>query len=138
MRGIKKIKKPSINVKETSENIKLLTSVKILNPELCPRYTARMIKNIKVGPSPAWLKIRLEAAGMRAINNVVDITNFVMLEMGQPLHAFDFRFLEKSRIIVRKSKKNEEFVSLDGKSRKLQEETLLICDGVKAVAKTPR
>ncbi|OGP67379.1 MAG: phenylalanine--tRNA ligase subunit beta [Deltaproteobacteria bacterium RBG_16_44_11] len=130
----KKIKKPSITVKETSENIKLLTSVKILNPELCPRYTARMIKNIKVGPSPAWLKIRLEAAGMRAINNVVDITNFVMLEMGQPLHAFDFRFLEKSRIIVRKSKKNEEFVSLDGKSRKLQEETLLICDGVKPVA----
>lgn len=130
----KKIKTPILTIKETGEDIKSLTSVSILSPELCPRYTARMIKNVKIGPSPVWLKTRLEAAGMRAINNVVDVTNFVMLEMGQPLHAFDFRFLEKSRIIVRKSKKNEEFVSLDGKSRKLQEETLLICDGVKPVA----
>jgi len=130
----KKIKMPKIKLKETSENIKSLTAVKILDPDLCPRYTARMIKNIKIGPSPIWIKTRLEAAGMRAINNVVDITNFVMLEMGQPLHAFDFRFLEKERIIVRKSKKNEEFVSLDGKSRKLPQDTLLICDGVKPVA----
>ncbi|HDS05582.1 MAG TPA: phenylalanine--tRNA ligase subunit beta, partial [Deltaproteobacteria bacterium] len=130
----KKIKMPKVNIKETSENIKALASVKIMDAELCPRYTARMIKNVKIGPSPVWLKARLEACGMRAINNIVDVTNFVMLEMGQPLHAFDFRYLEKNKIIVRKSKKNEEFISLDGKSRKLADETLLICDGVKPVA----
>lgn len=130
----KKIKMPKVNIKETSENIKSLASVKIIDAELCPRYTARMIKNVKIGHSPVWLKTRLEACGMRAINNIVDVTNFVMLEMGQPLHAFDFRYLEKNKIIVRKSKKNEEFISLDGKSRKLADETLLICDGVKPVA----
>ncbi|HPD55664.1 MAG TPA: phenylalanine--tRNA ligase subunit beta [Smithellaceae bacterium] len=130
----KKIKIPEIRIKENDQSIKRLTSVKIMDPELCPRYTARMIKNVTIGPSPVWLKTRLEAAGMRAINNVVDVTNFVMLEMGQPLHAFDFRFLEKGRIIVRKSKKDEEFVSLDGKSRKLTDDTLLICDGVKPIA----
>ncbi len=130
----KKIKMPKVNIKETSENIKSLASVKIMDAVLCPRYTARMIKNVKIGPSPVWLKTRLEACGMRAINNIVDVTNFVMLEMGQPLHAFDFRYLEKNKIIVRKSKKNEEFISLDGKSRTLTDETLLICDGVKPVA----
>lgn len=130
----KKIKMPKVNIKETSENIKSLTSVKIMDAELCPRYTARMIKKVKIGHSPVWLKTRLEACGMRSINNIVDVTNFVMLEMGQPLHAFDFRYLEKNKVIVRKSKKNEEFISLDGKSRKLTDETLLICDGVKPVA----
>ena len=88
----------------------------------------------KLDPSPVWMKTRLEAAGLRAINNIVDVTNFVMLEMGQPLHAFDFRFLEEGRIVVRKSKENEEFISLDGKSRVLPADTLLICDGVKPVA----
>jgi phenylalanyl-tRNA synthetase beta chain len=130
----KKIKPSAVKVKESSEDIHALTSVNIIDPDLCPRYTARMIKNVKVGPSPVWLKIRLEAAGMRAINNIVDATNFVMLEMGQPLHAFDFRFLEKEKIIVRKSREQEEFTSLDGKSRILPAETLLICDGVKPVA----
>ena len=80
------------------------------------------------------MKTRLEAVGLRSINNVVDVTNFVMLEMGQPLHSFDFRFLEEGRIVVRKSKQDEEFISLDGKSRKLDADTLLICDGVKPVA----
>jgi len=93
-----------------------------------------MVKSIKVGSSPVWMKTRLEAVGMRAINNIVDVTNFVMLEMGQPLHAFDFRFLEEEKIIVRKSRENEEFISLDGKSRILPADTLLICDGVKPVA----
>ncbi len=111
-----------------------MTSVKIIDADLCPRYTARMIKNVKIGASPVWMKTRLEAAGLRAINNIVDVTNFVMLEMGQPLHAFDFRFLEEGKIIVRKSKENEEFISLDGKSRKLSADTLLICDGLKPVA----
>jgi len=130
----KKMKLPSVKIKESSEDINSLTSVKIIDADLCPRYTARMIKNVKVKSSPIWMKNRLEAAGLRAINNIVDVTNFVMLEMGQPLHAFDFRFLEQGRIIVRKSKNNEEFVSLDEKSRILPADTLLICDGVKPVA----
>ncbi|MCX5848289.1 MAG: phenylalanine--tRNA ligase subunit beta [Deltaproteobacteria bacterium] len=130
----KKIKQPSVKVKESSEDINSLTSVRIIDADACPRYTARMIKNVQVGRSPVWIKTRLEAAGLRAINNIVDVTNFVMLEMGQPLHAFDFRFLEEGRIVVRKSKENEEFISLDGKSRTLPLDTLLICDGVKPVA----
>ncbi len=130
----KKLKLPAIKIKESSEDINSLTSVKIIDADLCPRYTARMIKNVKVGSSPIWMKNRLEAAGLRAINNIVDVTNFVMLEMGQPLHAFDFRFLEEGRIVVRKSKENEEFVSLDEKKHALPADTLLICDGVKPVA----
>jgi phenylalanyl-tRNA synthetase beta chain len=130
----KKFKQPSVKVKELSEDINPLTSVKIIDADACPRYTARMIKNVQIGASPVWMKTRLEAAGLRAINNIVDVTNFVMLEMGQPLHAFDFRFLEEGRIVVRKSKEDEEFISLDGKSRALPADTLLICDGVKPVA----
>ena len=130
----KKIKQPSVKVKESSEDINSLTSVKIIDADACPRYTARMIKNVQIRVSPVWMKTRLEAAGLRAINNIVDVTNFVMLEMGQPLHAFDFRFLEEGRIVVRKSKENEEFISLDGKSRMLPADTLLICDGVKPIA----
>jgi phenylalanyl-tRNA synthetase beta chain len=130
----KKIKQPSVKIKESSEDINSFTSVKIIDADACPRYTARMIKNVKIGASPLWIKTRLEAAGLRVINNIVDVTNFVMLEMGQPLHAFDFRFLEEGRIVVRKSKENEEFISLDGKSRTLPADTLLICDGVKPIA----
>jgi phenylalanyl-tRNA synthetase beta chain len=130
----KKMKRPSIKVKESSEDIHALTSVKIIDPDLCPRYTARMIQNVTIAPSPLWMKRRIEAAGLRAINNVVDVTNFVMLELGQPLHAFDFRFLEEGRIVVRKSMENEEFISLDEKKRTLPADTVLICDGVKPVA----
>ncbi len=130
----KKLKKPSVKLKESGEDIRSLASVVIMDDDLCPRYTARIIKNIQVGPSPIWMKSRLEAAGLRSINNVVDVTNFVMLEMGQPLHAFDYKFLEEGRIVVRRSKENEEFTSLDGKSRILPADTVLICDGVKPVA----
>lgn len=130
----KKIKMPVCDIRESADDINQLTSVEIIDSDLCPRYTARLIKDVKVGPSPVWMKTRLEAAGLRSINNVVDVTNFVMLEMGQPLHSFDFRFLEGGRIIVRKSRPDEEFISLDGKSRKLSADTLLICDGVKPVA----
>ncbi|MFA5322428.1 MAG: phenylalanine--tRNA ligase subunit beta [Smithella sp.] len=129
-----KMRLPSLKIKESAEDIKSLTSVKIIDADLCPRYTARMIKGIQIKQSPFWLKTRLEAVGLRAINNIVDVTNFVMLEMGQPLHAFDFHFLEEGRIVVRKSKENEEFVSLDGKIRTLPADTLLICDGLKPVA----
>ncbi|MEQ8202367.1 MAG: phenylalanine--tRNA ligase subunit beta [Smithellaceae bacterium] len=130
----KKIKMPVGEVYESAEDINSITSVKIIDSDLCPRYTARMIKDVEIGPSPVWMKTRLEAVGLRSINNVVDVTNFVMLEMGQPLHSFDFRFLEEGRIVVRKSVQDEEFVSLDGKARKLEADTLLICDGVKPVA----
>ena len=130
----KKIRMPKIKIRESSEDISTLSSVTIVDADLCPRYSARMIRNVKIGESPVWMKTRLEAAGLRAINNVVDVTNFVMLEMGQPLHAFDFRFLEEGRIVVRKSKAGEEFISLDEKSHALPENTLLICDGKKPVA----
>jgi len=130
----KKIRMPKIKIRESSEDISTLSSVTIVDADLCPRYSARMIRNVKIGESPVWMKTRLEAAGLRAINNVVDVTNFVMLEMGQPLHAFDFRFLEEGRIVVRKSKAGEEFISLDEKCHALPENTLLICDGKKPVA----
>ena len=129
-----KVKIPVGRIKESMEEISSHTSVTIIDSDLCPRYTARLIKNIKVASSPAWMKTRLESAGFRSINNIVDVTNFVMLEMGQPLHAFDFSFLEQGKIIVRKSLDDEEFTSLDGKTRKLPADTLLICDGVKPVA----
>ena len=129
-----KIKIPVGRVHETLEEIGLHAAVTIIDTDLCPRYSARLLKNVKIGSSPAWMKTRLESAGIRSINNVVDVTNFVMLEMGQPLHAFDFRFLEKGKIVVRKSTDDEEFTSLDGKTRKLPADTLLICDGVKPVA----
>ncbi|OPX41138.1 MAG: phenylalanine--tRNA ligase subunit beta [Desulfobacteraceae bacterium 4484_190.3] len=130
----KKVRYPSIKFSEEGEDINNLTSVEILNSDLCPRYTARMIKNVRVEPSPSWIRLRLESVGLRAINNVVDVTNFVMMELGQPLHAFDFRHLEEGRIIVRGSLKGEEFISLDEKSRMLDANTLMICDGVKPVA----
>jgi len=125
---------PDINVTENDEDIKKITSVHILDPDLCPRYSARIIKNVAIGPSPLWMRQRLEAVGLRAINNIVDVTNYVMMELGQPLHAFDFRFLEEGRIVVRRPLSGETFVSLDEKERILETDTLMICDGVKPVA----
>ena len=125
---------PATDVIENDEDIREITSVSILDPDLCPRYTARIIKDVRIGPSPLWIRQRLEAVGLRPINNVVDVTNFVMMELGQPLHAFDYRFLEEGRIVVRRSREGEPFISLDGKERVLNTGTLLICDGVKPVA----
>jgi phenylalanyl-tRNA synthetase beta chain len=121
-------------VAETGEDIRGMTSVVILDPDLCPRYTARIIKGVRIGPSPYWMRRRLEAVGLRPINAIVDVTNYVMMELGQPLHAFDFRLLEEGRIVVRRSREGERFVSLDGKERILPAGTLMICDGVKPVA----
>ena len=109
-------------------------SVEVLDPEDCPRYAARLLNNVSIGPSPWWLKNRLLAVGLRPINNVVDITNLVMLEYGQPLHAFDFHRLNDAKIIVRRARPDEEMVTLDGEKRKLDPEMLLICDAEKAVA----
>jgi len=130
----KKLRYPEITFDETEEDVTTVTSVEILDPHLCPRYTARIIKNVEVKPSPSWMRLRLEAVGLRAINNIVDVTNFVMIEFGQPLHAFDFRYLEEGRIKVRGADEGEEFISLDEKARVLSSDTLMICDGVKPVA----
>ncbi|OIP93500.1 MAG: phenylalanine--tRNA ligase subunit beta [Syntrophobacterales bacterium CG_4_8_14_3_um_filter_58_8] len=130
----KTLRYPVAVVMENDEEVRGITSVSIEDPDLCPRYTARIIKNVRIGPSPFWMTRRLEAVGLRSINNIVDVTNFVMMELGQPLHAFDFRFLAEGRIVVRRSRAGETFVSLDGKERTLGADTLMICDGVKPVA----
>ena len=109
-------------------------SVEVLDPEDCPRYAARLLKNVTIGPSPWWLRKRLLAVGQRPINNVVDITNLVMLEYGQPLHAFDFDRLGGAKIIVRRARAGEDIVTLDGSRRPLDEEMLLICDAERPVA----
>ena len=109
-------------------------SVENMEPKLCPRYCALVIENVKVGPSPKWLKDRLTAIGLRPINNIVDITNFVMMEYGQPLHAFDRDLLADNKIIIRRAKKGEPFASLDGTELKLEPDALVIADGEKPVA----
>jgi phenylalanyl-tRNA synthetase beta chain len=109
-------------------------SVENLEPELCPRYCALVIENVKVGPSPKWLKDRLIAIGLRPINNIVDITNFVMMEYGQPLHAFDRGLLAGNKIVIRRAKKDEPFSSLDGTELKLESDALVIADGDRPVA----
>ncbi len=109
-------------------------SVTIVDPDLCPRYCAGMLFDVKVGPSPFWLCQKLEAVGLTPINNVVDVTNFVMLETGQPLHAFDFDNLAEGRIIVQKAGKNIAFTTLDSKAHTLEPEMLMICDGERSVA----
>ncbi|MGK2908099.1 MAG: phenylalanine--tRNA ligase subunit beta [Desulfuromonadales bacterium] len=110
------------------------TSVIVEDAGLCPRYAARLIENVKIGPSPEWLSRRLESVGMRSINNVVDITNFVMMELGQPLHAFDFNLLRGRRIHVRRAQDGDQFTALDGQTRTLMGSDLVICDGVGPVA----
>ena len=108
--------------------------VEIKAPDLCYRYVARVVKNVKIGPSPEWMRKRLNACGMRAINNIVDITNYVMLEMGQPMHAFDINSVEGKHIIVRRAEKNEEITTLDEQKRNLNEDMLVIADEKKPVA----
>jgi len=125
---------PAISLPEGDESTAERIRVVISDVKNCPRYSARYLSRVKPGPSPWWLAHRLYSVGMRSINNVVDVTNFVMMETGQPLHAFDYDLLEKSRIDVRLARAGEEFITLDGKLHKLRGDTLLICDGVKPVA----
>lgn len=117
-----------------SESIHDFAGVEIKDPELCPRYTAGMLFDVKVGPSPHWLQARLEAVGLTPINNVVDITNYVMMETGQPLHAFDFDNLAGGKIVVKTAGDNIEFTTLDSKTHKMEPEMLMICDGERPVA----
>ena len=109
-------------------------SIRIDDPALCPRYTARMVRNVKIGPSPAWMRERLRNSGVRPINNIVDITNYVMLEYGQPMHAFDFSCIGGKQIIVRTAREGETIETLDGTARKLTPNMLCICDEQKPVA----
>ncbi|RJP93439.1 MAG: phenylalanine--tRNA ligase subunit beta [Desulfobacteraceae bacterium] len=128
------LKLPEISLPQASDRIDDLTSVTIRDPDLCPRYAARLITGVTVAPSPFWLQERLLSVDLKPINNIVDITNFVMMEMGQPLHAFDFDHLAGHRIVVRAAAPNEAFTTLDDKERRLTGETLMICDGEKPVA----
>jgi phenylalanyl-tRNA synthetase beta chain len=129
-----RLRYPPLTLPDRGEGIHQRTSVAILDPDLCPRYVARMMEGVKIGPSPYWMRDRLEKVGVRSISNVVDVTNYVMMEYGQPLHAFDFNFLEEGRIVVRRAKEGETFITLDGVKRTLDKEMLMICDGVKPVA----
>ena len=116
-------------VKATAQgNIKDMVKIVVEEPELCPRYTARMVRNVKIAPSPAWMRERIRNAGMRPINNAVDITNYVMLEYGQPMHAFDFSCVKNGEIHVRLAKEGETIQTLDGNERKLSTSMLCICD----------
>ena len=126
-------RKPQIHVKESAGDVNDYASIEIKDPDLCPRYAARVIKNVKVGPSPEWMKERLRAAGVRPINNIVDITNYVMLEMGQPMHAYDLENIKSSKIVVRRSVAGESLETLDGNKRALETGMLVIADGEKAV-----
>ena len=121
-------------VKGVGDNIKNYLSVKNEAEDLCFRYTARFVKNVKIAPSPLWLRMRLRASGVRPINNIVDITNYVMLEYGQPMHAFDYSCLDGSEIIVRRAADKESFKSLDGQDHELNSSMLVIADKTKAVA----
>ena len=119
---------------EASGNVADMAKIVIEDAELCPRYTARMVKNVKIAPSPEWMKERIRNAGMRPINNIVDITNYVMMEYGQPMHAFDFSCVGEGEIHVRRAKPGETIRTLDGTERALTPDMLCICDREKPVA----
>jgi phenylalanyl-tRNA synthetase beta chain len=124
----KELKIPAVELDESEKDATELTSVEIADPDLCGRYTARIIEGVKVGPSPDWLKNRLEAVGMRSVNNVVDATNYAMLETGQPPHAFDYEKIADNRIIVRKAAAGERITSIDGTQCDLDTNMLIIAD----------
>jgi len=133
------LKTPEVTLRESAASAQDLVSVRIEDAGFCPRYTARVIKGVKIAPSPDWLREALEKCGIRSINNVVDVTNYVLLETGQPLHAFDYHLIApgiggKPAIVVRRAKANEKFKTLDGTDRALTGEMLLIADEQKGIA----
>jgi phenylalanyl-tRNA synthetase beta chain len=125
---------PEIHYEETEKSVDSFASVDIVDPDLCPRYCASLVTGIKIAPSPSWLQQRLNSCGMRPINNVVDVTNYVMLEYGQPLHAFDYNKLKGRQIIVRRAGNGETITTLDGSKRALNPDILVIADKEEAVA----
>ena len=124
---------PVVTASGNSEDAHDYIKVTVQDPELCPRYTARVVKNIKIAPSPVWMQRRLASCGIRPINNIVDITNYVMEEYGQPMHAYDYDTIAGHEIVVRRAEKDEKFVTLDGQERTMDENVLMICDGEKAI-----
>lgn len=128
------LRRPQISFVEEDSPIEDLTSILLEDPKGCPRYAAGMIRGVALGPSPFWIRHRLHVSGVRSISNVVDVTNYVLLEMGQPLHAFDYDRLRENRIVVRRARDGERFTTLDGQTHRLNQETLMICDGKGSVA----
>lgn len=124
---------PKTIVEESGESIEDAVRLTVLDPNACPRYTCRVIKNVQVGPSPDALRMRLEKCGLRPVNNIVDITNYVLLEMGHPLHAFDYDLLDGKQIVVKKAEEGEQFTTLDHKERALTSNDLMIADGGRSV-----
>ena len=124
---------PVVTKTGNDEDVNSMIKVEVQDTALCPRYCARMVKNIKIEPSPEWMQRRLAASGIRPINNIVDITNYVMEEYGQPMHAYDYDTIADHKIVVRRAKDNETFQTLDGQERTLDSSVLMICDGEKAV-----
>lgn len=128
------LKLPSIELTENGPGIETLSSVTIEDPVGCPRYAAGIVQGIELGPSPFWMRYRLFQSGVRSISNIVDITNYVMMELGQPLHAFDFNRLQENRIVVKRASDGDTFTTLDGQTRELNSENLMICDAGRFVA----
>ena len=124
---------PVVTKTGNEEDVNDYIKVTVKDEDLCPRYCARVVKNIKIGPSPKWMQRRLASVGIRPINNLVDITNYVMEEYGQPMHAYDLRTIAGNEIIVRRAGEGEKFVTLDGQERQMDESVLMICDGEKSV-----
>ena len=125
---------PVVTETGNEEDVNDFIKVEVENSDLCPRYCARVVKNVKVGPSPKWMQRRLASVGIRPINNLVDITNYVMEEFGQPMHAYDLSTIAGNKIVVKTAESGEKFVTLDGQEREMDESVLMICDGEKAVA----
>src|SRR5699024_4168705 len=130
----KNVELPDVNVNVKEEKATDYISVDVEDADLCSYYGAFIVKNLKVKPSPLWMQNRLLTAGIRPINNVVDITNYILMEYGQPLHAFDYDLLDSKEIVVRRAKDDEKIVTLDGKERSLKEEHLLITNGKEGIA----
>ena len=124
---------PVVTKTGNDEDVNDYISVEVKDHDLCPRYTARVVKNLKIGPSPKWMQQRLASQGIRSINNLVDITNYVMEEYGQPMHAYDLSTIAGNKIVVRRANDGDTFVTLDGQERKLDHDVLMICDGEKEI-----
>src|SRR5690606_38566205 len=128
------LKTPNLAISSDVGKVRDYVDIEILNPEKCHRYTAKIIKNVTIKESPEWLQQALLAIGLRPINNVVDATNYVMYELGQPLHAFDLKQISSKKIVVRAYENETEFITLDSQKRKIPADTLYICDGENPVA----
>lgn len=129
----KPFKAPVVTETGNGEDVNDYVKVTVKDSKLCPRYCARVVKNIKIGPSPEWMQRRLASVGIRPINNLVDITNYIMEEYGQPMHAYDLDTIEGHEIVVRTAEADEKFVTLDGQERQMDEDVLMICDGKKSI-----